>query len=108
MMADVINLMPVLLFLDISFGEIFIVVAVIFIIFGPQRIPEFARKFGKGMREIKKASSEIKREINKEVNQFKTDVDLERIVNEDHPPPKKKSEEEAKPDNKEADEDVKV
>jgi sec-independent protein translocase protein TatA len=107
-MADVINLMPVLLFLDISFGEIFIVVAVIFIIFGPQRIPEFARKFGKGMREIKKASSEIKREINKEVNQFKTDVDLERIVNEDHPPTKKKSEEEAKPDNKEADEDVKV
>ncbi len=100
--------MPVLLFLDISFGEIFIVVAVIFIIFGPQRIPEFARKFGKGMRQIKKASSEIKREINKEVNQFKTDVDLERIVNEDHPPPKKKSEEEAKPDNKEADEDVKV
>lgn len=100
--------MPVLLFLDISFGEIFIVVAVIFIIFGPQRIPEFARKFGKGMRQIKKASSEIKREINKEVNQFKTDVDLERIVNEDHPAPKKKSEEEAKPDNKEADEDVKV
>ncbi len=100
--------MPVLLFLDISFGEIFIVVAVIFIIFGPQRIPEFARKFGKGMRQIKKASSEIKREINKEVNQFKTDVDLERIVNDKNPAPEKKSTEESKSDNKEAGEDVKV
>ena len=72
----------VLLFLDISFGEIFIIVAVIFIIFGPQKIPEIARKVGKGMREVKKASSEIKREINREVNTYKTDLDLERIVNE--------------------------
>lgn len=77
---------PPLLFLDISFGEIFIIVAVIFIIFGPQKIPEIARKVGKGMREVKKASSEIKREINKEVDQYKTDLDMERIVNESDTP----------------------
>lgn len=71
-----------LLFLDISFGEIFIIVAVIFIIFGPQKIPEIARKVGKGMREVKKASSEIQREINREANTYKTDLDLERMVSE--------------------------
>lgn len=71
-----------LLFLDISFGEIFIIVAVIFIIFGPQKIPEFARKFGKGMREIRKASNDIKREINMGVNQYKTDLDLDRMARE--------------------------
>jgi len=74
--------MATLLFLDISFGEIFIVIVVIFIVFGPQKIPEFARKFGKGMREIKKASTEIRREINREVDQYKTDLDMERIVTE--------------------------
>ena len=74
--------MPTLLFLDISFGEIFIIVAAIFIIFGPQKIPEFARKFGKGMREIRKASTEIRREINQEVNQYKTDLDLEKMATE--------------------------
>jgi sec-independent protein translocase protein TatA len=80
---------PPLLFLDISFGEIFIIIAVIFIIFGPQKIPEIARKFGKGIREVKKASSDIQREINKEVNQYKTDLDLERIANENDQPEKK-------------------
>lgn len=80
---------PPLLFLDISFGEIFLIVAVIFIIFGPEKIPEIARKFGKGIREVKKASSDIQREINKEVNQYKTDLDLERIVKESDQPEKK-------------------
>ena len=83
-----------MLFLDISFGEIFLIVAAIFIIFGPQRIPEIARKVGKGMREVRKASTEIKREINREVNTYKTDLDLERIVNE--------SDEEGKDENKES------
>ena len=72
--------MASLLFLDISFGEIFIIVAAIFIIFGPQKIPEFARKFGRGMREVRKASNDIRREINMEVNQFKTDVDIDKMA----------------------------
>ena len=93
--------MPVLLFLDISFGEIFIVIIVIFIIFGPQKIPELARRFGKGMREIKKASSEIQREINQEVSNFKTDVDMERIVNESDPKPETNNSESPEKDNKE-------
>lgn len=74
--------MATLLFLDISFGEIFIIVAVIFIIFGPQKIPEIARKVGKGVREVRKASTEIQREINREVKQYKTDLDMEKMVNE--------------------------
>ena len=78
--------MATLLFLDISFGEIFIIIVAIFIIFGPEKIPEFARKFGKGMREVRKASTQIQREINQEVKQYKTDLDLERIVKESEKP----------------------
>lgn len=102
------SLMPPILFLNLSFGEIFVVVIVIYVIFGPKKIPEFARKFGKGMREVKKATADIKREINKEVNQFKTDVDLERIVTESEAKPPTKKEEEASPDNKGTDDGVKV
>ncbi len=97
-------MVPALLFLDISFGEIFIVIIVIFIIFGPQKIPELARKFGKGLREIKKASSEVQREINREVSNFKTDVDMERMVNESDPKPGNKNSEGPEKDKKEIEE----
>jgi sec-independent protein translocase protein TatA len=98
------SIQPVLLFLDISFGEIFIIVAVIFIIFGPQKIPEIARKVGKGMREVRKASTEIKREINREVNTYKTDLDMERMVKESGEPAESKKTDEAETGNSELEE----
>ena len=64
-----------LLFFNISGGEIFIILVVVFIIFGPKKIPEIARKLGKGIHEMKKATNDIKREINNEVNKVKTDID---------------------------------
>lgn len=95
--------MATLLFLDISFGEIFIIIVVIFIVFGPQKIPEFARKAGKGIREIKKASTDIRKEINKEINTYKTDMDLERIVKESEKP----AEADVKPEGNELEEEKK-
>ena len=53
----------VLLFFDISGGELFVILLVAFLVFGPSKIPEIARKIGKGMNEIRRASDEIKREI---------------------------------------------
>ena len=53
-------------FFNISGGEIFIIILVVFIIFGPDKIPEIARWIGKGMGEIKKATSEIREEIDRE------------------------------------------
>ena len=67
---------PVLLFFDISAGEIFIILLVAFIVFGPSRIPEIARKVGRGMNEIRKASDEIKREITRETEKIKKDIDV--------------------------------
>ena len=53
-----------LLFLDISGGELALIVLFIFIVLGPDKLPEIARKFGKMMRFIRKATDDIKREIN--------------------------------------------
>ncbi len=97
------SILPPILFLDISFGEIFIIITVIFIIFGPQKIPEIARKVGKGVRQVKKASTEIQREINTEVSKYKTDLDMERMVNESDPPKEKTEKEEPETGNAEID-----
>ncbi len=53
-----------LLFFNISGGELAIIALLIFIVLGPDKMPEIARKFGKTMRFIRKATDDIKREIN--------------------------------------------
>ena len=43
--------------------EIILILAVLLIFFGAKRIPELAKGLGKGIREFKNATSEIKEEI---------------------------------------------
>jgi len=76
--------MPVmLLFFDISAGELFIILLVAFLAFGPSKIPEIARKVGKGMNEIRRASDEIKREISKETRKVENELNVEGSVYKD-------------------------
>ena len=49
--------------LFISGGEITIILLFVLIFFGADKIPEFARMMGKGVREFKKATDDIKREF---------------------------------------------
>jgi TatA/E family protein of Tat protein translocase len=70
----------ILLFFDISGGELMVILLVAFLVFGPKRIPEIARKIGKGMNEIRRASDEIKREINKEARKLENEVDVENSI----------------------------
>jgi len=55
-----------LLFFDISSGELLLILFVTFLVFGPGKFPELARKLGKGMNELRRASESIKEEIRKE------------------------------------------
>jgi sec-independent protein translocase protein TatA len=50
--------------------EIAIVVLVVLLLFGAKRIPELARGIGQGIQEFRKASDDIKKEIEK----GKTDI----------------------------------
>jgi TatA/E family protein of Tat protein translocase len=70
----------ILLFFDISGGELMVILIVAFLVFGPKKIPEIARKIGKGMNEIRRASDEIKREINKEARKLENEVNVENSV----------------------------
>jgi sec-independent protein translocase protein TatA len=45
---------------NIGIPELLIIVAIALIVFGPNKLPELAKAFGKAMREFKKATEEVK------------------------------------------------
>jgi sec-independent protein translocase protein TatA len=47
--------------------EIFLILLIVLVLFGPKKIPELARGLGKGINEFKKAQSSLQDEINKAV-----------------------------------------
>ena len=51
--------------------ELVIIVLVIILLFGAKKIPELAKGLGKGIREFKDASKEIKDEIQEGINEEK-------------------------------------
>ncbi len=54
-----------------------LVVLAVLLVFGPSKIPEIARNLGKFINEIKRASEDIKTEINREANRIDRDKRLE-------------------------------
>jgi sec-independent protein translocase protein TatA len=69
------------LVLFISGPEIFVIFAIVLIVFGPNKIPEIARGLGKGMRQVKDATNEIKREINDSAKNQGLDTDIVSDIN---------------------------
>lgn len=55
--------MPTTLLFIPSGGEILLIFLVVLILFGADNIPGFARTIGKGMREFRRATEDIKREL---------------------------------------------
>jgi sec-independent protein translocase protein TatA len=54
----------VLLFLgDLGGGEMMVVLTAVLLLFGADKIPSIARSMGRGMREFKDATNEIKHEL---------------------------------------------
>ena len=47
----------------ISGQEIFVILLVVLLLFGANKIPDIAKGLGKGMREFKKATDDIKKEM---------------------------------------------
>ncbi len=62
-----------ILFFGISPGELFIILLVVLVLFGPRKIPEIARTLGKGYSELKKAQQEL----NSEVKSYTDDIEKE-------------------------------
>lgn len=63
-------------FFFISGQEIFVILVIVVMLFGANKIPEIARGLGKGMRQIKDATNDIKKEINESAQKQGIDTDL--------------------------------
>jgi len=66
----------ILLFLNLGGSEVVLIVLVVLLFFGSKNIPSLARGLGKGLRELKDATQGIQREIEKEANSVKKELDV--------------------------------
>jgi len=62
---------------NLGFPEIVIIFIVALVIFGPRKLPELGRSLGKGLSEFKRASNELKRTWEDEVEAVKHEADVE-------------------------------
>lgn len=68
-------------FLFISGPEIFVIMLIVVMLFGADKIPEIARGLGKGMRQIKDATNDIKKEINDSAKNQGIDTNISKDIN---------------------------
>lgn len=70
-------------FLFISGAEIFVILVIILMLFGADKIPTIARGLGKGMRQLKDATNDIKREIAETAEKQGLDTELTKTIEKD-------------------------
>lgn len=76
------------LFLNISGGELVVVLLLTVMFFGANKIPEIARGLGKGIRQVRSATDDLKQEFSKtdendSLRKFKEKIETEKKELED-------------------------
>ncbi len=69
------------MFIFIGGSEMFFIIVLAVMIFGADKIPEIARNLGKGMRQVKDATNDIKREITASAKDNGLDTDFVKELN---------------------------
>jgi sec-independent protein translocase protein TatA len=84
---------------QLGMGEIAVIFIIALLVFGPRKLPELGKSLGKGLREFKKATNELKstwesqvRDIDREVSSATKDMrdvgrDIENSIKASSPPP---------------------
>jgi sec-independent protein translocase protein TatA len=68
------------MYLFISGAEIFVILVIIVMLFGADKLPELARGLGKGMQQLKNATNEVKKEITESAKNQGLDTDLAKDI----------------------------
>ena len=71
------------MYLFISGAEIFVILVIVVMVFGADKLPEIARGLGKGMRQVKDATNDIKREIQNSAEKNNIDLDVASSIREE-------------------------
>ncbi len=66
--------------LFISGGEIFFIMFIVVMVFGADKIPGIAKGLGKGMRQLRDATDDIKREIQKSADKQGINTDFAKDI----------------------------
>ena len=53
---------------SLGFGEIIVVLIIALIVFGPKRLPEMGRTIGRSLREFRRATSDLRAEIEEDLD----------------------------------------
>lgn len=61
------------MFGSIGMPELILILAVALLVFGPKKLPEIGKSIGKGLLEFKKASEDLKKTIETEMEQIKNE-----------------------------------
>ncbi|MDQ2971084.1 MAG: TatA/E family twin arginine-targeting protein translocase [Acidobacteriota bacterium] len=62
------------MFGSIGMPELILIFIVALLVFGPKKLPEIGKSLGKGLAEFKRASDELKKSIETEIEQSKNEV----------------------------------
>ena len=62
------------MFGSIGMPELILIFIVALLVFGPKKLPEIGKSIGKGLAEFKRASDDLKKTIETEMEQAKTEV----------------------------------
>ncbi len=71
------------MWLFISGAEIFVILVIVVMLFGADKIPEIARGLGKGMQTLKNATNEVKKEITESAKDNGIDTEFTRSINQE-------------------------
>ena len=69
--------------------ELLVILVVALVIIGPKRLPEIARALGKGMREFRRATDEIKHNFTVDRDVYDPGPELKKIQQAEQSPPEK-------------------
>lgn len=78
--------MHVLLFLDVSGGELLVILLFVLLFFGSKGVPEMARTMGRALRQFRDATAEVQREIEKGAGEVKKGFEEQRKTFRIEPP----------------------
>ncbi|MCS6809489.1 MAG: twin-arginine translocase TatA/TatE family subunit [Bacteroidota bacterium] len=71
---------------DVGGGEILLIALAILLLFGPEKLPELLRSFGRGMSHLRKAQTEFQRNLNAMADEIHEVVQQDSNTTQSHSP----------------------